>query len=441
MITRIEATNYRCFERLDVDLGSVGVLVGANGAGKTTLLDIPVLFRDLLEQSGKQSGVGSAFLEAIQPRGARASTFSDLLHKGRGDRFSFAVEAMLPKFVTDELVESASGFVKENPEHWPRFVRYEVGFEVFNQRELNITSEFAFAFSEKDVPQRSTLDDINAVRIHGDINPHKRWIFALQRSSGAKSVFRTEVKLASQSRRPPSRSLTVPANRMALAALAFESRDHYPAARWLLDTLTEDAVFFDPNWSALRSASPPGQANTVVADGLNLPWLAMGLHASSPERFQRWKEHVRLALPQVSDIEAVEREEDHHAYFRVTYNGDYSVTSSGLSDGTLRILALTLLPYLDSPPILLAVEEPENGIHPRAIEVVLEGLSSMNDCQVLMSSHSPVVVANTPIEQLLTAHLNRDGAVTVRAGSEHPRLVDWKGSIDLGALFAAGVLG
>ncbi len=44
MITRIEATRYRCFDKLDVELGDFRVLVGANGSGKTTLLDVPVLF-------------------------------------------------------------------------------------------------------------------------------------------------------------------------------------------------------------------------------------------------------------------------------------------------------------------------------------------------------------------------------------------------------------
>ena len=38
MITRIEATRYRCFEKLDVELGDFRVLVGANGSGKTTLI-------------------------------------------------------------------------------------------------------------------------------------------------------------------------------------------------------------------------------------------------------------------------------------------------------------------------------------------------------------------------------------------------------------------
>lgn len=37
MITRIEATRYRCFDKLDVELGDFRVLVGANGSGKTTL--------------------------------------------------------------------------------------------------------------------------------------------------------------------------------------------------------------------------------------------------------------------------------------------------------------------------------------------------------------------------------------------------------------------
>ncbi len=49
MITRLEATRYRCFDRLAVDVGDFRVLVGANGSGKTTLLDLPGLFGDLLD--------------------------------------------------------------------------------------------------------------------------------------------------------------------------------------------------------------------------------------------------------------------------------------------------------------------------------------------------------------------------------------------------------
>lgn len=57
-----------------------------------------------------------------------------------------------------------------------------------------------------------------------------------------------------------------------------------------------------------------------------------------------------------------------------------------------------------------------------------------------MSTHSPLVLAQTQLADVLAARLDNEGAVTVVAGNEHPRLRDWKGSLDIGTLFAAGVL-
>jgi len=150
---------------------------------------------------------------------------------------------------------------------------------------------------------------------------------------------------------------------------------------------------------------------------------------------------VQTALPQVADIDVREREDDHHSYFVVSYKGGFKVPSPGLSDGTLRILTLTLLPYLSKHPAILVTEEPENGIHPRAIEAVLQSLSSMYDSQVWVSSHSPVVLARAKLDQLLCARLASGGGVEIVPGTDHPRLQDWRGGIDLGSLFAAGVLG
>src|SRR5260221_268249 len=112
--------------------------------------------------------------------------------------------------------------------------------------------------------------------------------------------------------------------------------------------------------------------------------------------------------------------------------------SSGLSDGTLRILALTLLAYLEQHPASLVTEEPENGLHPRAIEAVLQSLSSLYGSQVWVSSHSPVVLAHSDLKNILCTQLGADGAVTVIRGPDHPRLQKWQDGIDLGSLFAAG---
>ena len=148
-----------------------------------------------------------------------------------------------------------------------------------------------------------------------------------------------------------------------------------------------------------------------------------------------------MALPNVDAIQAVEREEDHHAYLKLTYWGNHIVTSSGLSYGTLHILALTILPYLNQQYGLIFLEEPENGIHPRAIEVVLQSLSSVYDSQVWISTHSPIVLAHTDLDSVIVMRQSKENEAEAVLGNQHPRLQDWQGSIDLGSLFASGVLG
>jgi hypothetical protein len=49
-------------------------------------------------------------------------------------------------------------------------------------------------------------------------------------------------------------------------------------------------------------------------------------------------------------------------------------------------------------------------------------------------------MANTRLEDVLAARLKDDGSADVVPGDEHPRLRDWRGSLDIGTLFAAGVL-
>jgi hypothetical protein len=51
------------------------------------------------------------------------------------------------------------------------------------------------------------------------------------------------------------------------------------------------------------------------------------------------------------------------------------------------------------------------------------------------------VLAHTELENVLCTRLREDGAVEVIPGDEHPQLKNWKGGMDIGTLFAAGVLG
>lgn len=422
MITRIDATNYRCFEKLSIATGEFAVVAGANGSGKTTLLDIPVLLGDLL----RSRSISSAFMDPLLNRGPRASTLSELCFRHNGGSFSLGIEAKLPDVVRDEVVKLSTSAVQRDASKHPTHLRYELRFQV-GEHQLAVQNEYLFLFTHSDEYEAQRLP------IQGENANRDDWYFIIERAYGGDSTFRPEGKGA---KRAANIDETLP----AFLRIQVESRKEFPAATWLLNLLLDGVLFFDPTWSKLRAASQPGlKRSRLLSSGENLPWLALRLQEEDVDRFALWVSHVRIALPQITAITVREREEDHHAYFRVTYEAGFEVTSSGLSEGTLRILALTLLAYIEDAPRLLVVEEPENSIHPQAIEIVLQSLRSLYDSQVWVSTHSPVVLATAKLPELLITRLARSGAADVIPGNEHPRLANWKGAIDLGSLFATGV--
>jgi predicted ATPase len=112
-----------------------------------------------------------------------------------------------------------------------------------------------------------------------------------------------------------------------------------------------------------------------------------------------------------------------------------------VSDGTLRLLALTVLAYIPHLEGIYLVEEPENGIHPRAVETILQSLTSVYGAQVLLATHSPVILSLLQPEQVLCFARLPEGDTDLVRGSEHPVLNQWKRDTDLGTLLASGVLG
>jgi predicted ATPase len=123
------------------------------------------------------------------------------------------------------------------------------------------------------------------------------------------------------------------------------------------------------------------------------------------------------------------------------YQGGLKVPSWMASDGTLRLLALTLPAYVPDFHGIYLIEEPENGIHPKAVETVFQSLSSVYDAQLLLASHSPVILGCASPESILCFAKNEVGATDVVSGPNHPRLQEWTGETNLSLLFAAGVLG
>ena len=80
--------------------------------------------------------------------------------------------------------------------------------------------------------------------------------------------------------------------------------------------------------------------------------------------------------------------------------------------GTLITLAFLTLTHLREPKKLLLVEEPENGLHPsrlgEIIEVLRKAVQSQPDAQVVMTTHSPLLLNYVEPQEVRVFLRNKD---------------------------------
>jgi predicted ATPase len=210
-----------------------------------------------------------------------------------------------------------------------------------------------------------------------------------------------------------------------------------PELAWLKGVLADVRVIrLDPK--ALAEPSPPEREGDMVNTGASLPWQIRRLQERLPQTFEDWISHVRTALPDVCKIEATLQPWDNRRFVRVQYENGLQVPAWMLSEGTLRLLALTILAYLPDFHGVYMIEEPENGVHPAALETIYQSLSSVYNAQVFVSTHSPVLLSMAKPEQVLCFSKTSDG--TIVRGDNHPALKDWQGEVSLGTMIASGIL-
>lgn len=417
MITRIEAYRYRCFERLNAALGSYTVLVGRNGAGKSTLVDIPVVLGEMLQKQSAQAAFFGPTQSHIRPRAEGAL---DLAFNRSGVWFALAIEVALPEDIR----------FKAGAKH----ARYELGFSVEGSA-LSLSQEAVILFDDRAGLSKLPEDGLWSASLSGDDSKAR---VVLRRELGGRTEFIREPKLRGP--KPPSMPFDSGAEAPSLAFVPPDP-DRFPACTWLRSFLSRDCTLYQPSLTGLRTAQPsPGREFQIAPDASTLPWSVLRFAKEDRRGFKEWNQHIQSVLPNFEHVEARQREDDQFAYMRVHYRNGLIVPGHSLSDGTLSLLALTILPYLPNVPRYIAIEEPENGIHPKAIEAVLEMLQAIDKSQVWVTSHSPIVVAVTPLDRLLCLNVGKSGGVETRRGTEHPFLAHWQGTPDLGTLHSAGVL-
>lgn len=409
MITRIEALNYRCLRRVEQDLGPFHVLVGPNGSGKSTFLDVPALMRDIVRDGRLDIG------DVIT---SRAPNYTDLFWMGAGSCFQVAMEVEIPE---------------ERRSHLPpgfNVCRYDLGIGRYpDSEELRITKEMFSVGPTPSADQRRQRSDPFSLDLYLD------WLVVQKLQTDGMDYFRKE--------NDPSRMQVYRTGfrRSALANMP-EDETLFPVATWFKQSLLPKVQTLALNSLAMRWPSSPAAKRSFQPDGSSLPWILESFLADPQSlAVQQWLEHVRIAIPELRAVRVVERSEDRNRYLKLTYGSGLELPSWLVSDGTLRFLALSLLPYLPEARGTYLVEEPENGIHPTAVELVFQALSSVRGGQVLVATHSPAILGLADVDKILCFRKSEDGSVSIVPGNEHRNLRHWKGEVSLDVLFAGGVLG
>lgn len=446
MLTRIQALNFRSLRYIDQPLESFHVLVGPNASGKTTFLDVIGFLSDLLSKG---------LDEAIA---TRTSNFQDLVWQRQGNRFELAVEASIPEEHRLKLPYEHQKYT---------LIRYEleVSFN-FETNEVEVPSEVVLLkVAEYSSPQelfnnsRSTVPDLILTATNSAPNletenyliiAHKQNLLITRKIDNLDTLItgfdwvRSEVfphgeyEVPTEQKRQLFPLKTGP-RRLMISAIP-NDEFFFPVTTWFKNFLIEGVQSLALNGLTLRQSSPQGQGLSFKADASNLPWVVDNLKKKSRQRFKNWLAHLKTSLPDLEDIRVVRRADDAHRYLMVRYSSGVEVPSWMVSDGTLRLLALTLPAYVADFDGIYLIEEPENGIHPLAIETMFQSLSSVYDAQVLLATHSPVVLSVVDAAQVLCFSKDAEGATHIVRGDLHPALQDWHGETNLGLLFAAGVL-
>jgi predicted ATPase len=438
MISKVEAVNYRCLRNISQALGRFHVMAGPNGSGKSTFLEV-------LRVLGAFAGEG---IESVWEE-SKARQIPELLfgrRKGTAQvsggryfgtsnhKFQLAIEMPIPTDVLDRLG-------RKNSER-RKFVRYEVELGGRTDREVNEGRIFAENLwlleaaadtkrtdtvqEEFDFPARSQPDrDL----IHGQTKTPAGWRKVASKSSEQNAYFKSETS---------DWNFTLKNGRRRSALSSLPEDERFGLANWAKTSLTHAVQKLSLRSELMQATCPPLREKRFSPDGSTLPLVVQQLRRDE-HGFQSWLEHLQTILP-IRDVEVIEREEDKNTYLRVFYESGLQVPSWHVSDGTLRMMALTLLPYLRSQGTIYLIEEPENGIHPQAVEAVFQSLSSVYDGQVLVATHSPVLVGLIKPEQLLCFSKTAEGETDIVRGDRHPKLRQWQGEFRLAQLFAAGVL-
>lgn len=173
-------------------------------------------------------------------------------------------------------------------------------------------------------------------------------------------------------------------------------------------------------------------------DGSNIGQYLNWIRETDIRAYDGIVEALRYVVSYASDIQPVITSEIERLVYLQMTEREFKIPGWLLSTGTLRILALLAVLRSPKPPPLLVVEEIENGLDPRTVNLVLEEIrtaAALGQTQVILSTHSPYVLDQLNLEDLVLCERDENRIPKFWRPGEDKSVQKWAESFAPGQLY------
>lgn len=206
------------------------------------------------------------------------------------------------------------------------------------------------------------------------------------------------------------------------------------------------------NADAVRKPVQPRPNMTMDWNGGGLAVVLDGLRDHHPERFEALNQELGGWFPGFDRILFDAPADGERGFLLRPAGSEQGIPARDLSDGTVLALALLTLAHLSDPPPIIALEEPDRGMHPRLLREVRDAMYRLaypdqfdekrQPVQVIATTHSPTMLdlyRDHP-EEIVIAQRLPDNVKFERL-SDRPDVDDILRDTPLGEAWYSGILG
>jgi predicted ATPase len=374
MIRRIRIDGYKSLHNFEVELNPLSVIFGPNAAGKSNFLDA----LQLLSRIAGSKTLKNAFDPPYRGRPIESFSFSETGIEGLISQdvlsFSLSVDIELSenviKKVNAEIIGMRKGLETKNgnggKENFiqEKYLRYDFEVEFMpKQGFLRVKNERICALKQNlsEKKSRSAFleksGDRLSLRMEGQSHP-TFYDIGLDHSILSRPLY------------PP----------------------HYPHLTAIKREIENWQFFYFEPRERMRAANPTKEVIHIGMMGEELSAYLHTLKNKDIGRFKAIERALHSIIPTIDHVETNIDTKTGEVELSIIENG-VPVPARLLSEGTLRVLGLLSISGGEDSPSVICFEEPENGIHPRRIDMIAKYLinAAENKSQIIVTTHSPIL--------------------------------------------------